>query len=78
MTQIKEQEKTPENRLSDLEITNLHEKAFRLMLVKMTQDLGNKLEAETDKLQETMNKEIEDIKIEQAEMSNTITGMVMR
>ena len=29
----------------DLEITNLHEKYFRLIIVKMIQDLGNKLEA---------------------------------
>ena len=39
----------------------------------MIQDLGNKLEEKTDKLQETLSKEIEDIKIKQAEMQNTIT-----
>ena len=44
MTQIREQEKNPEKQLSDLEITNLHEKAVRLMILKMVQDLGNKLE----------------------------------
>ena len=31
------------------------------------------MEAKTDKLQETLNKEIEDLKIKQAEMQNTIT-----
>ena len=36
----------------------------------MIQDLGNKLEAKIDKLQETLNKEI---KIKQAEIQNTIT-----
>ena len=42
--------KNPEKQLSDLEITNLHEKHFRLMIVKVIQDLGNKLEAKIDKL----------------------------
>ena len=51
MTQIREQEKKKktEKQLSDLEITNLHEKDLRLMTVKMSQDLGNKLEAKIDK-----------------------------
>ena len=42
--------KNPEKQPSDLEIINLHEKDFRLMIVKMSQDLGNKLEAKMDKL----------------------------
>ena len=54
MTQIREQEKTGRKQLSALEITNLHEKDFRLITVKMTQDLGNKLKAKIDKLQETL------------------------
>ena len=45
MTQIKEQEKkTPEKQLSELEITNLQEKDFRPMRIKIIQDPGNKLE----------------------------------
>ena len=47
-------------------------KDFRLMIVKMIQDLGNKLEAKTDKLQETLSKEI-DLRTKQAEMQNKIT-----
>ena len=43
------------------------------MIVKMIQDLGNKLEAKIDKLQEILNKETEVLKIKQAEMQNTIT-----
>ena len=50
ITQIREQEKNPEKQLSDLETINLHEKDFRLVIVKMIQDLGNKLQAKTDKL----------------------------
>ena len=43
------------------------------MIVKMIQDLRNKLEAKIDKLQETLSKEIEDLKIKQAEMQHIIT-----
>ena len=59
MTQIKEQEKKnkTEKQLKDPKITNLHEKDFRQMIVKMIQDFRNKLEAKTDKLQETLSKE---------------------
>ena len=39
-----------EKQLSDLEIISLNEKGFRLMIAEMIQDLGNKLEANTDKL----------------------------
>ena len=73
MTQIREQENPPEKQLSDLEIINLYEKDFRLMIVKMIQDLGNKLEAKINKLQETLSKEIQDLRIQQAEMENTTT-----
>lgn len=41
----------------------------------MMQDIGNKLEAKTDNLQETLSKEIQDIKLKQAEMQNTITDI---
>lgn len=43
------------------------------MIVEMLQNLGNKLEAKTDKLPETLSKEIEDLRINQAEMQNKIT-----
>ena len=39
----------------------------------MMQDIGNKLEAKMDNLQETLSKEIQDIKLKQEEMQNTIT-----
>ena len=38
-TQVRELDKTPEKQLSELEISSLHEKEFRMMLVKMIQDL---------------------------------------
>ena len=43
------------------------------MIVKMIQNLENKLEAKIDEVQETLNKEIKDVKIKQAEMQNTTT-----
>ena len=62
ITQMREKEETPENRLSDQEILSLQEKDFRLLMLKMMQDIGNKLEAKMDNLQETLSKEIQDIK----------------
>ena len=70
---MKEKEKTPENQLSDQEILSLQEKDFRLLMLEMMQDTGNKLEAKMDNLQETLSKEIQDIKLKQEEMQNTIT-----
>ena len=72
---MREKGKTPENQLSDQEILSLQEKDFRLLVLKMTQDIGNKLEAKMDNLQETLSKEIQDIKLKQEEMQNTITGI---
>ena len=63
ITQIREKEKkTPEKQLSDLEIISLQEKDFRLVIVKVIQDTGNKLEVKTDNLQQTSNKEFQDFK----------------
>ena len=59
---MREKGKTPENQLSDEEILSLQEKDFRLLRLKMMQDIGNKLEAKMDNLQETLSKEIQDIK----------------
>ena len=42
-------------------------------MLKMMQDIGNKLEAKMDNLQETLSKEIQDIKLKQEEMQNTVT-----
>uniref|UniRef100_A0A8D1QKZ3 L1 transposable element RRM domain-containing protein n=1 Tax=Sus scrofa TaxID=9823 RepID=A0A8D1QKZ3_PIG len=39
----------------------------------MMQDIRNKLEAKMDNLQETLSEEIQDIKLKQEEMQNTIT-----
>ena len=43
MLQMKEQDKTPEKQLNEVEIGNLPEKEFRIMIVKMIQDLGKRM-----------------------------------
>ena len=42
-------------------------------MLKMMQDVRNKLEAKMDNLQETLRNKIQDIKLKQEEMHNTIT-----
>ena len=73
ITQMREKGKNPENQLSDQEILSLQEKDCRLWMLKMMQDIGNKLKTKIDNLQQTMSKEIQDLKIKQSEMQNTIT-----
>ena len=45
MYQMKEQDKTPKKQLNEVEIGNLPEKEFRIMIVKMIQDLVIRMEA---------------------------------
>ena len=71
---MREKGKTPEKQLSHEEILSLQEKDLRLWMLKMMQDIGNKLEAKMDNLWETLTKEIQDIKLQQEEMQNTITN----
>ena len=51
MYQRKEQDKTAEKQLNEVEIGNLPEKEFRIMIVKMIQDLGKRMEAKIEKEQ---------------------------
>ena len=60
---MREKGKTPEKQQSHEEILSLQEKGFRLLMLKMMQDIGNKLEAKMDNLQETLTKDIQDIKL---------------
>ena len=53
---LKEQEKTPEEQLRDVEIGNLPEKEFRVMTVKMIQEGMKRMDAQSEKLQEVFNK----------------------
>ena len=72
---MKEQDKTPENQLNEVEIGKLPEKEFRIMIVKMIQDLGKRMEAKIDKMQELFKKGLEESKNKKTKMNNTITEM---
>ena len=67
--QVKEHDKCPPNQTKREEIGSLPEKEFRMMIVKMIQNVGNKmelqinsLETRIEKRQEMFNKDIEEIK----------------
>ena len=64
---MKEQDKTPEKQLNEVEIGNLPDKEFRIMIVKMIQDLGKRMEAKIEKMQEMFNKDLEELKNKQLE-----------
>ena len=54
MSQMKEQDKTPKKQLNEVEIGNLPEKEFRIMTVKMIQDLGKRMEAKIEQTAKTV------------------------
>ena len=65
MYQMKEQDKTPEKQLKEVKICNLPEKEIRIMIMKMIQDLGKRMEAKIEKMQEMLNKHLEELKNKQ-------------
>ena len=65
---MKEQGKNPPDLTNEEEIGSLPEKEFRIMLLKMIQNLGNRME----KIQEKFNKDLEELKSKQTIMNNTI------
>ena len=67
--QVKEQDKCPPNQIKEEEIGNLPDKEFQIMIVKMIQNLENKMESQInsletriEKMQERFNKDLEEIK----------------
>ena len=62
MSQMKKWNKTPIEQLSKVEIGNLPEKEFRVMIVKIIQDLWKRMEAQIEKIQEMFNKDLEELK----------------
>ena len=48
-----------------MEIGNLPEKEFRIMTVKKIQDLGKRMEAKIEKIQEMFTKDLEELKNKQ-------------
>ena len=67
MLQMKEQGKNLQDQINEDEIGNLLEKEFRVMIVKMIQNLGNRME----KIQETFNKDLEETKSKQTNWKTT-------
>ena len=77
--QVKEHDKCPPNQTKKEEIGSLPEKEFRIMIIKMTQNLENIMELQTksletriEKMQEMFNKDLEEIKENQLIMNNGI------
>ena len=58
MSQMKGKDKTPEKQLNEVEIGNLPVKEFRIMIVKMIQDLRKRMEARIEKMQKMFNKDL--------------------
>ena len=80
--QVKEHEKYPPNQTKEEETGNLPEKEFRIMKIKMIQNLENKIELQINnletrikKMQEMFNKDIEEIIKSQYIMNNEITAI---
>ena len=80
--QVKERDKCPPNQIKEEELWSLPEKEFRIMIVKMIQNVENKmelqihgLETKIEKMQETFSKDLEEIKKSQLIMNNIITQM---
>ena len=68
-TQMKGQTRNTEVQINEEEIGKPPEKEFRIMIVKMTKNLENKME----KMQESINKDLEELKNKHTEINNTIT-----
>ena len=65
MSQMKGQDKTPEKQLNEVEMGNLPEKEFRIMIVKMIPDLRKRMEAKSEKMQEMSATDLEELKDKQ-------------
>ena len=68
-TQMKEQTRNIEVQINEEEIGKLPEKEFSLMVVKMIKNLENKMQ----KMQESINIDLEELKSKHTETTNTIT-----
>ena len=69
ITQMKKQIRNTEVQIKEEEIGKLPGKEFRMMIVKMIKNLENKME----KMQESINKDLEELKNKHTESNNTIT-----
>ena len=65
---MKDQGKNPPDQINEEEIESLPKEEFRVMIVKMIQNLGNRME----KIQEMFNKDLEELKRKQTMMNSPI------
>ena len=49
---MKEQYQIPEEKLSEVKRDNLSEKVFRVMIIKMIKELGRRMDAHNEKLED--------------------------
>ena len=66
---MKEKTRNTEVQINEEEIGKLSEREIRIMTVKMSKNLGNRME----KMQESINKALEELKNKHTETNNTIT-----
>ena len=66
---MKKEIRNTEVQINEEEIAKLPEKEFRVMIVKMIKNLENKME----KMQESINKDLGELKNKHTETNNTIT-----
>ena len=66
--QMMQQGKYPPDQTNEEKVGSLPENEFRVIIVKMIQNLGNTME----KIQETFDKDLEELKSKQTMMNNTI------
>ena len=68
---MKEQTRNTEVQINEEEIGRLPEKEFRIMIVKMVKNLESKME----KMQQSTNKDLKELKNKHSETNNTITDI---
>ena len=71
-TQMAEQTRNTKVQINEEETGKLPEKEFRLMIVKMIKNLENRME----KMQESINKDIEELNNKHTETNNAITEIL--
>jgi len=69
---MKEKSRSSQEQINGEEIGKLSEKEFRVMILKMIQNLKNRME-KIEESMNTFNKDIEEIKSKQTEMNNKVT-----
>ena len=74
IVQMKEQTRNTEVQINEEEIGKLPEKEFRIMTVNMIKSLGNKME----KMQESINKDLEELKNKHVEITQLLKLKILQ